>query len=79
MSGSAQKLTFQIFYIVALALKTKGFLGGIERSDLPPKSCEFTKSPRKDSLCAPRVAAETVLHFLKVMRNLCAPRVVEKR
>ena len=57
-------------------LENKGVLRGTWTKSLPPKSCEFTKSPRKDSLCAPRVAAETVSHFRKVMKKtLCAVRV----
>ena len=43
MSGSAQKLTFQIFYIVALASKAKGISSRGSRSELVDFACEVGK------------------------------------
>ena len=43
MSGSAQKLSFQIFYIVALASKAKGLSSRGSRSELVDFACEVGK------------------------------------
>ena len=61
MSGRAHKRQAQIFYIVALAPETKGFLGGIERSDLPPESRVIHKRCReKHLLCSVRIGQKII-------------------
>ena len=54
MSGSVHKCTIIIFFESRLPCK-KGGLGGIGRKSSSPESCGFTRSPRKDFLCAVRV------------------------